>query len=67
MELKDPFDLGNRLRLGRQGVAVGDDELALNFLKVGRPVGDDAVGALRAITFSAVADDGVNGQILAER
>lgn len=58
-ELEDSENFLFGAGIGLGVVAGGDDEFGLGGGEVGAPVADDAVGAVRSVAATSVADDGV--------
>ena len=59
MQFQNSCDLGNRLWIPRCTVIGWDDQFGLGGVQMRAPICDHPVTALRGVSFSAVANDGV--------
>ena len=66
VQLEDALEFFGGFGVVRNAVVAGNDFLRSYGRDVGRPIGDDAVAAVRGVAFAAVADDGVEGDVFGE-
>src|SRR5882724_2863292 len=67
VELENPMDLGDGLRIFRRTVIARRDKFAFGTIEVAAPVSDDAVAAVRSVATAAVTDNGVIRNSLRDR